>query len=131
MTHHVIGGCEVTLPKLAALVAAPAASGTAAWYEGHAGEVESTVLAGLGTEWTERTSGDGRKLRSRGKKRDRAPAAARSETTWVACDACGKWRRLPPGVRLSDEQASLKWRCEQNKWDPSRQSCAAAEEPWN
>ena len=49
----------------------------------------------------------------------------------VQCAACGKWRRLPPGVRLSDEQASLKWRCEQNKWDPSRQSCAAAEEPWN
>ena len=27
------------------------------------------------------------------------------ETNWVACDACGKWRKLPPGVRLEEEQA--------------------------
>ena len=67
-------------------------------------------------------------MRSRGKKRDREKAVPRHETTWVACDACGKWRKLPPGVTLPDDQA--KWRCKQNVWDKARQSCKAPEEPW-
>ena len=129
--HHVTAGCEVTLPKLTELVLAPLASKTSEWYQGHIGrEVEARVLAGAGDEWTERTSGDGRKMRSRGKKRDRPKAVAQHETTWVACDACGKWRKLPPGVQLEAEQAASKWRCKNNVWDPQRQSCAAPEEPW-
>ena len=88
------------------------------------------MLAGLGVEWTERTSGDSRKMRSRGKKRNRSAAALSHETTWVACDTCGKWRRLPPGVRLAEDEAELKWHCAQNTYDPSRQSCEAEEEPW-
>ena len=52
------------------------------------------------------------------------------ETNWVACDACGKWRKLPPGVRLEGEQAAGRWLCKHNVWDRKRQSCKAAEEPW-
>ena len=93
-------------------------------------------LRGLGTEWTERTSGDitrndGRSgTRGRGKKRDRPRAVPQHETNWVACDACGKWRKLPPGVRLEGEQAAGRWLCKHNVWDRKRQSCKAAEEPW-
>ena len=52
------------------------------------------------------------------------------ETNWVACDSCGKWRKLPPGVRLEEEQASSRWLCKHNVWDRKRNSCKAAEEPW-
>ena len=134
--HHITGPCEVTLPKLAALVVAPLATKTKDWFEGSAGEAEVEQLRGLGTEWTERTSGDitrndGRSgTRGRGKKRDRQRAVPQHETNWVACDACGKWRKLPPGVQLEAEQAASKWRCKNNVWDPQRQSCAAPEEPW-
>ena len=129
--HHIIGGCEVTLPKLAQLAASPLSSRAADWYEGVVpSAVEREVLAGLGVEWTERTSGDSRKMRSRGKKRNRSAAALSHETTWVACDSCGKWRRLPPGVRLDEDEAELKWHCAQNIHDPLRQSCDAEEEPW-
>ena len=131
MIHHVVGSCEVTLGKLAALVRAPLATSTAEWYEGKLDEaLAEEVLAGLGSEWTECTTGDGRKMRSRGKKRDRRAVAPRHETTWVACDSCGKWRRLPLGVRLPDEEAGGKWHCRMNVWDPLRKSCKAAEEPW-
>ena len=121
----------MTLPKLAALVTAPLATKNSEWYQGNVGAaVEAEVLSGFGTEWTERTSGDGRKQRSRGKKRDRKAAVARHETMWVACDLCGKWRKLPPGMRLEDDKAAQKWYCQQNVGDPLRQSCEAEEEPW-
>jgi hypothetical protein len=37
-----------------------------------------------------------------------------TEEEWVLCDACRKWRRLPPSVRA----ASLgeRWTCEQGRW---------------
>ena len=84
--HHITGPCEVTLPKLAALVVAPLATKTKDWFEGSAGEAEVEQLRGLGTEWTERTSGDitrndGRSgTRGRGKKRDRPRAVPQHET---------------------------------------------------
>mmetsp|Transcript_10933 Transcript_10933/g.34799 ORF Transcript_10933/g.34799 Transcript_10933/m.34799 type:complete len:488 (+) Transcript_10933:3921-5384(+) len=98
--HHIVGCCEVTLPKLAALVASPLAAKAADWYEGwippHA---EAAALEGLGSDWSELltggvAAGGARGRRARGKKRGRERASARNETTWVACDACGKWRRV-------------------------------------
>jgi NAD-dependent SIR2 family protein deacetylase len=129
--HHVLGGCEVTLPKLAALVGAPLAKTTALWYQGWIpGATEQLVIDSYGSGWTEETTGNERKMRARGKKRDRDKPVPRHETTWVACDACGKWRKLPPGVVLPDEAANSKWQCRQNVWDPARRSCDVPEEPW-
>lgn len=134
--HHIVGCCEVTLPKLAALVASPLAAKAADWYEGwippHA---EAAALEGLGSDWSELltggvAAGGARGRRARGKKRGRERASARNETTWVACDACGKWRRLPAGVALDEEEASARWWCRQNVWDPTRATCEAEEEPW-
>ena len=100
-------------------------------YEGAVSEaVVADVLLGLGVDWTERTTGDGRKLRRRGKKRNRAAPASKHETMWVGCDVCGKWRKLPPGVKLPEEKANAKWQCNQNQWDAERNTCDAPEEPW-
>lgn len=136
-TPHAVVPCpQVTLPKLAALVASPLAAKAADWYEGwippHA---EAAALEGLGSEWSELltggvAAGGARGRRARGKKRGRERASARNETTWVACDACGKWRRLPAGVALDEEEASARWWCRQNVWDPTRATCEAEEEPW-
>ena len=129
---HIIGGCEVTLPKLAALVTAPVAKKNTDWFAGWIPPpVEAAVLAGRGSEWRERTAG-GEQDRSsrgrRGKKRNREKEVPRTETVWVACDACRKWRRLPPG--MAGPAADEAWRCEDNTGDPSRQSCKVPEEPW-
>ena len=128
--RHVIGPCELTLPKLADLVAAPIATSTADWYRGWIPpDLEAAALAGRGSEWSEATSGEGRSSRGRrGKKRNREKSVPRHETTWVACDACGKWRKLPPGV--AGPPADERWRCAQNVGDPARRSCKVPEEPW-
>ena len=133
VVHHIVGCCEVTLPKLTALAAAPRATSSASgWYEGRIpAAAEAEAMASYGVDWTEVTSGDGRKMRSRSKKRNREKVLPRHETMWVACDRCGKWRRLPPGVTLSEDEANARWRCEQNVGDPERRSCDAPEEPWN
>ena len=136
--HHIVGGCEVTLPRLAALVAAPRGTSAAQWYQGWvpSDAVAEALQALHAGEWREVTtggqaeSGAGRRSNRRGKKRDRPKAAPRHETMWVACDACGKWRRLAPGVVLPSEELQGKWRCKQNIWDRARQSCDAEEEPW-
>ena len=47
------------------------------------------------------------------------------EDRWVACDTCGKWRRV------TDENADIsgdKWYCHMNTWDPARANCEAEEE---
>ena len=89
------------------------------------------LLSGRGTLWTEVTAGgeQGRSSRGRrGKKRNREKEVPLHETTWVACDACGKWRRLPPGTPAPP--ADERWRCEDNEGDAAMASCDAPEEPW-
>ena len=48
---------------------------------------------------------------------------------WVQCDEarCGKWRRIPAAVKITDAQ---RWVCSMNAWDRERASCAAAEEDY-
>ena len=129
--HHVIGGCEVTLPKLSQLVSSDKSKNIDEWYAGKVDEGAATrVLAGFGSEWTERTTGDEKKQRGRSKKRNREKAVARHETTWVACDACGKWRRLPQGVVLDEHEQNGRWTCKQNIWDREKNYCGAEEDPW-
>ena len=49
----------------------------------------------------------------------------KEEDDWVQCEACLKWRRLPPGVPPPADDEP--WRCEMSA-DAARQTCAAEEE---
>ncbi|KAK4753246.1 hypothetical protein SAY87_022044 [Trapa incisa] len=42
---------------------------------------------------------------------------------WVQCEDCSKWRKLPADYLLPS-----KWTCAENKLDPERSSCSAAQE---
>nr|5SVI_A Chain A, MORC family CW-type zinc finger protein 3 [Homo sapiens]5SVI_B Chain B, MORC family CW-type zinc finger protein 3 [Homo sapiens] len=47
-----------------------------------------------------------------------------SDQTWVQCDACLKWRKLPDGM----DQLPEKWYCSNNP-DPQFRNCEVPEEP--
>lgn len=49
-----------------------------------------------------------------------------SNTTWVQCDKCKKWRLLR-GV-IDEKKLPPKWYCSMNKNDPDRARCSAPEE---
>jgi hypothetical protein len=51
-----------------------------------------------------------------------------SNSTWVECDKCKKWRRLR-GV-VDEKKLPSKWYCSMNKNDPDRSRCAAPEEEY-
>eukprot|EP00892_Ulva_mutabilis_P004996 jgi/Ulvmu1/2869/UM146_0011.1 len=46
------------------------------------------------------------------------------EESWVACDSCGKWRRLPPSTNIDPNSS---WYCWQHP-DPNQKSCDVPEE---
>ncbi|XP_008573942.1 PREDICTED: MORC family CW-type zinc finger protein 3 [Galeopterus variegatus] len=48
----------------------------------------------------------------------------RPDQTWVQCDACLKWRKLPDGI----DQLPEKWYCSNNP-DPQFRNCEVPEEP--
>jgi hypothetical protein len=54
-----------------------------------------------------------------------AAAEAASLWSWVACEACDKWRRLPRAVGLSI--GDNKWVCRDSP-DVERSRCAAPQE---
>ena len=49
-----------------------------------------------------------------------------SDTKWVQCDECGKWRELPPDIS-ADKLPDI-WDCSMNTWQPAFSSCNADEE---
>ena len=51
---------------------------------------------------------------------------------WVACDKCGKWRRVPGSIPL-ETLTSQAWYCAMAHWDAlvSSAGCAAPEEDWS
>lgn len=51
-----------------------------------------------------------------------------SNSTWVECDKCKKWRRLR-GV-VDEKKLPSKWYCSMNKNDPERNRCSAPEEEY-
>ena len=53
---------------------------------------------------------------------------AEATEEWIACDACGKWRKVPEAVvrALGDDD---KWQCHQNP-NPKFKSCDVPEEKW-
>lgn len=52
-----------------------------------------------------------------------------SNSTWVECDKCKKWRRLR-GV-VDEKKLPSKWYCSMNKNDPERSRCSAPEEEYD
>lgn len=52
-----------------------------------------------------------------------------SNSTWVECDKCKKWRRLR-GV-VDEKKLPKQWFCSMNKSDPERSRCSAPEEEYN
>ncbi|GKY99060.1 hypothetical protein MPSEU_000861700 [Mayamaea pseudoterrestris] len=51
-----------------------------------------------------------------------------SNSTWVECDKCKKWRRLR-GV-IDEKKLPPRWFCSMNKTDPERAKCSAPEEEY-
>ena len=51
-----------------------------------------------------------------------------SNSTWVECDKCKKWRRLR-GV-VDEKKLPSRWYCSMNKNDPERARCSAPEEEY-
>ena len=53
---------------------------------------------------------------------------AEATEEWIACDACGKWRKVPEAVvrALGDDD---KWQCHQNP-NPKFKACDVPEEKW-
>lgn len=54
--------------------------------------------------------------------------AGASNSIWVECDKCKKWRRLR-GV-VDEKKLPTKWYCSMNKNDPERARCSAPEEEY-
>ena len=52
-----------------------------------------------------------------------------SNSTWVECDKCKKWRRLR-GV-VDQSKLPKKWYCSMNRNDPERARCSAPEEEYD
>jgi hypothetical protein len=55
----------------------------------------------------------------------RDEASSTTTASWICCDACSKWRRVPRGIPLPN--AEVEWRCELNTWDRFNQ-CSISEE---
>nr|6O5W_A Chain A, NS1-linked peptide,MORC family CW-type zinc finger protein 3 [Homo sapiens] len=54
----------------------------------------------------------------------RSKVGGSGDQTWVQCDACLKWRKLPDGM----DQLPEKWYCSNNP-DPQFRNCEVPEEP--
>ena len=52
-----------------------------------------------------------------------------TNSTWVECDKCKKWRRLR-GV-VDEKKLPTKWFCSMNRNDPERARCSAPEEDYD
>jgi hypothetical protein len=52
-------------------------------------------------------------------------AALPPSVEWVQCERCDKWRKLPPGEPLPDNDI---WHCELNTWNIGRSACDAPQE---
>ncbi len=59
------------------------------------------------------------------------PAGASAQPcSWVQCDSCLKWRRLPWFVNPS-EDIKEQFLCKDNQWTPESASCDAEEDAWD
>lgn len=66
------------------------------------------------------------KIKEKGIRGRKPSPATLVAAQWVACDACGKWRRLPKNI-TSDQLPEI-WTCEMSSWDTQRNTCQSPEE---
>lgn len=52
-------------------------------------------------------------------------ATVLAAVTWVQCDTCQKWRKLPPNM---EDALGEVWTCNMNKWAPNGGSCEDPED---
>jgi hypothetical protein len=57
---------------------------------------------------------------------DPESAGSVTQTNWVQCNGCKKWRRVPLSIDVDALPES--WFCEQNSWNPLVASCSAKQE---
>lgn len=50
-------------------------------------------------------------------------------TSWVQCEGCKKWRRVP--WHVDAESLSEDWVCTMNSWDPENANCSAAQDGYD
>jgi [histone H3]-lysine4 N-trimethyltransferase ATXR3 len=50
-------------------------------------------------------------------------------STWIQCEQCQKWRRVP--WHVDRDTLPEKFVCSDNKWNPSAQSCDSPEDDWD
>ena len=55
------------------------------------------------------------------------PVAEDITSSWICCDKCQKWRRIPDNVPVPDGE--VEWTCEMNDWDGVYNQCWVQEEP--
>lgn len=48
-------------------------------------------------------------------------------SSWICCDKCQKWRRIPDHVPVPDGE--VEWTCDMNTWDSVYNQCWVQEEP--
>ena len=70
-----------------------------------------------------------RKKKRQEMKQEKEKIQCVKKDSWVQCEVCDKWRKLPLGVPSVD--VPINFRCHLNRWDRAHQSCDAEEEPEN
>lgn len=48
--------------------------------------------------------------------------------SWLQCDACDKWRKVPANAGMDDLPETFV--CEDNDWEPQYASCDVPQEQW-
>lgn len=54
------------------------------------------------------------------------PAQLEGELGWIECEHCGQWATVEAGYTMPS--AHLKWRCQQNRWNPAMAQCVHEED---
>ena len=52
----------------------------------------------------------------------------RVRDSWLQCDACNKWRKVPASVEMGDLPETFV--CADNDWEPEYASCDIPQEEW-
>jgi hypothetical protein len=100
--------------------------------------VRSCVTEGDARSVSDRSSGTKRGKRKRGKADDDGDSSGlqpddtlppEDNTSWVQCDLCHAWRRLPWNIDANSLGDG--WQCALNTWDKEKATCNIAADTWD